>query len=113
MTDRRIEQKGSSTAGYTCFSRACATKEEDQRFRGPDDLAEIFLPPIPQILLRVPLLRKWCVRKMFPIGIYEYVLVRTRLFDKLFVDGPDRGFSQIVLLGAGMDIRTLRFKDRN
>jgi methyltransferase (TIGR00027 family) len=50
---------------------------------------------------------------MFPTGIYEYVLARTRLFDELFVDALDRGFSQVVLLGAGMDTRALRFQDRN
>ena len=113
MTERKIERKGSSTAGYTCFSRACATREQDERFRGPDHLAEIFMPPTPQILLNVPFLRKWCMRKMFPIGIHEYVLARTRLFDEAFVNTLDRGFSQIVLLGAGMDTRALRFQDRN
>jgi methyltransferase (TIGR00027 family) len=113
MTERRIERKGSSTAGYTCFSRACATKEEDERFRGPDHLAEIFLPFMPRILFSIPCLRKWCMRKMFPTGIHEYVLARTNLFDEVFVDALDRGFSQIVLLGAGMDTRALRFEDRN
>ena len=113
MTERAIERKGSSTAGYTCFSRACATREEGERARGPDHLAEIFLPLMPKILLNVPFLRKWCMRKMFPTGIHEYVLARTRLFDEVFVDGLDRGFSQIVLLGAGMDTRALRFQGRN
>ena len=92
MAERRIERKGSSTAGYTCFSRACAAREQDERFRGPDYLAEIFLPPIPQILFNVPFLRKWCMRKMFPTGIYEYVLARTNLFDEVFVDALERLF---------------------
>ena len=113
MTERTIERKGSSTAGYTCFSRACATREKDARFRGPDDLAEIFLPPIPQILLNVSFLRNWCLRKMFAPGIYEYVMARTVLFDEVFVDALERDFSQIVLLGAGMDTRALRFQDMN
>ncbi len=113
MSERTIERKGSSTAGYTCFSRACATKEEDKRFRGPDHLAEIFLPFMPRVLFSVPCLRKWLMRQMFPTGIHEYVLARTNLFDEVFVDALDRGFSQIVLLGAGMDTRALRFQDRN
>jgi methyltransferase (TIGR00027 family) len=113
MTERKIERKGSSTAGYTCFSRACATREQDERFRGPDYLAEIFMPPIPHILLNVPFLRKLCMRKMFPTGIHEYVLARTKLFDEAFVDALGRGFPQVVLLGAGMDTRALRFQDRN
>jgi methyltransferase (TIGR00027 family) len=113
MTERKIEREGSSTAGYTCFSRACATREQDERFRGPDYLAEIFLPPLPRILFSVPFLRKLCMRKLFPTGIHEYVLARTRVFDEVFVDALDRGFSQVVLLGAGMDTRALRFEDRN
>jgi methyltransferase (TIGR00027 family) len=113
MTERKIEREGSSTAGYTCFSRACATREQDERFRGPDCLAEIFMPPIPNILLNVSFLRKWCMRKTFPTGIHEYILARTRVFDEVFADALERGFSQIVLLGAGMDTRALRFQDRN
>ena len=113
MTGRKIEREGSSTAGYTCFSRACANRERDERFRGPDYLAEIFMPPIPNILLNVPLLRKLCMRKLFPTGIYEYVLARTRVFDEVFVDALERGFSQVVMLGAGMDTRALRFQNRN
>jgi methyltransferase (TIGR00027 family) len=113
MTERRIEREGSSTAGYTCFSRACATREQDEHFRGPDYLAETFLPFMPKILFSIPFLRKWLMRKMFPTGIHEYVLARTKLFDEAFVDALDRGFSQVVLLGAGMDTRALRFQDRN
>jgi methyltransferase (TIGR00027 family) len=113
MTERKIEREGSSTAGYTCFSRACATREKDERFRGPDYLAEIFMPPIPHILLNIPFLRQWCMRTMFPTGIHEYVLARTKLLDEVFVDALERGFSQVVLLGAGMDTRALRFEDRN
>ena len=113
MTERKIEREGSSTAGYTCFSRACATRERDERFRGPDYLAEIFMPPIPNVLLTVPFLRKLCMRKLFPTGIYEYVTARTGVFDEAFVDALESGFSQIVLLGAGMDTRALRFQDRN
>jgi len=113
MTERKIEREGSSTAGYTCFSRACATREQDERFRGPDYLAEIFMPPIPTILLNVSFLRKLCMRKLFPAGIYEYVTARTRVFDEAFVDALEHGFPQIVLLGAGMDTRAFRFQEKN
>jgi methyltransferase (TIGR00027 family) len=113
MAERKIEREGSSTAGYTCFSRACATREKDERFRGPDYLAEIFLPFMPQILFNVPFLRKLCMDKLFPTGIHEYVLARTRLFDEIYLDALNRGLPQIVLLGAGMDTRALRFQERN
>jgi methyltransferase (TIGR00027 family) len=113
MTERKIEREGSSTAGYTCFSRACAAREQDERFRGPDYMAEIFMPPIPYILVNVPFLRKLCMRKLFPTGIHEYVLARTRVFDEAFVDALERAFPQIVLLGAGMDTRAFRFQEMN
>lgn len=113
MAESKVERKGSSTAGYTCFSRACAAREQDERFRGPDYLAEMFMPPLPNILLNVPFLRKWCMRRMFAPGIHNYVLARTRLFDQAFEDALERGFPQIVLLGSGMDTRALRFQDCN
>jgi methyltransferase (TIGR00027 family) len=100
-------------AGYICFCRACAAKEKDKRFRGPDYLAEMFLPVIPRILYDVPFLRLWCMRRMFLPSICEYVLARTKLLDQVFVDALDRGFPQIVLLGAGMDTRPLRFQSRD
>ncbi len=109
----KLEREGSSTAGYTCFSRACATREKDERFRGPDYLAEIFMPPFAWVLLNIPFLRALCMRKMFPSGIHEYVLARTRLFDEVVANALERGFPQIVLLGAGMDTRAFRFQDRN
>jgi methyltransferase (TIGR00027 family) len=113
MTERKIERDGSITAGYTCFSRACAAREQDERLRGSDYLAEVFMPPIPNILLNVSFLRKLCMRKLFPTGIHEYVLARTKLFDHTFVKALERGFSQIVLLGAGMDTRAFRFQEKN
>jgi methyltransferase (TIGR00027 family) len=113
MTERTIDKKASNTAGYTCFSRACATREKDERFRGPDDMAEIFLPVFAKGILNVPFLRRFFMKRIAPTGIYEYVLARTKLLDAVFVDALERNFSQIVLLGAGMDTRALRFKGRN
>jgi len=50
---------------------------------------------------------------MFPPGIYEYVIARTKLMDAAFLKALEAGFPQIVLLGAGFDTRALRFADRN
>jgi len=113
MTKRTIEHKASNTAGYTCFSRACASREKDERFRGPDVLAEIFLPLGARFILGVSFLRKFFMRKIAPPGIYEYVLARTKLIDEVFIDALRNRFTQIVLLGAGFDTRALRFKSRN
>jgi len=113
MEKRTKNEKASSTAGYTCFSRACATRESDERLRGPDYMAEIFLPAFARIILNVPVLRKVFMSKVAPSGIYEYVLARTKLFDEIFLDGLARRVCQIVLLGAGMDTRALRFASKN
>lgn len=113
MAKRTIEHKASNTASYTCVSRACASREQDERFRGPDDMAEVFLPLGAKFILNVPFLRKLFMRKIAPRGIYEYVLARTKLLDEVFIDALENRFSQIVLLGAGFDTRALRFKSRN
>jgi methyltransferase (TIGR00027 family) len=113
MAKRTKEEKASNTAGYTCFSRACATREKDERYQGPDYMAEIFLPVLAKVILNVPVLRKAFMRKVAPSGIYEYVLARTKLLDEIFLDGLEKKVHQIVILGAGMDTRALRFADKN
>ncbi len=113
MTSRTIERKASNTAGYTCFSRACAAWESDERFRGPDSMAEVFLPAFAKVILHVPSLRRFFIRRIAPPGIYEYVLARTKLLDRVFMNALANHVSQIVLLGAGMDTRALRFRMKN
>lgn len=113
MTNRRIETKASRTAAYTCFSRACATREPNPYLRGPDTLAEAILPPLPRFMLDFTPLRKFLMRQMFPPGIYEYVCARTKVMDTAFLDALEARFAQIVLLGAGFDTRALRFSGNN
>lgn len=113
MEKRTKQEKASSTAGYTCFSRACATREKDERYRGPDTMAEMFLPGFAKVILNVPVLRKVFMSKVAPSGIYEYVIARTKVFDEIFLDGLARRITQIVIMGAGMDTRALRFANQN
>ena len=113
MPKRRIETQSSRTAAYTCFSRGCATREKDPRFRGPDTMAEIMFPTLARLALNVAPLRKFLMRQMFPPGIHEYVLARTKVLDVVFIDALEAHFVQIVLLGAGFDTRALRFAHKN
>jgi len=113
MPVKRIETQSSQTADYTCFSRGCATREKDPRFRGPDTMAELLFPPKAKLMLNIAPLRKLIMRKMFPPGLHEYVFVRTKVMDAAFMEALDASFSQIVLLGAGFDTRAMRFADRN
>jgi len=102
-----------STAGFTCFTRACASVEEDGRLRGTDDLAAVFLPGFARIIMKTPFLRRFFMHHIAPPGIYEYVIIRTKIFDRYFLMGLSDGIKQIVILGAGMDSRALRFAHRN
>lgn len=113
MPNRRIDTRASQTAGYTCFSRACATREKDPLLRGPDYLAEAILPLGARFMLNVTPARKFLIRKMFPPGIYEYVIARTKVMDTAFVEALEARIPQIVLLGAGFDTRALRFDHQN
>ena len=113
MPERRIETKSSQTADYTCFSRGCATREHDPRFRGPDTMAELLFPPKARLMLNIAPLRKFIMRRMFPPGMHEYVFARTKVMDAAFVEALEARFAQIVLLGAGFDTRALRFAGRN
>jgi len=76
-------------------------------------MAEIFLPAFAKVILNVPVLRKAFMSKVAPSGIYEYVLARTKLLDEIFLDGLEKKMHQIVILGAGMDTRALRFANKN
>lgn len=114
MSKRTIEKKASRTAAYTCLSRACANREKDARFRGPDNMAEVFLPFFAkQIILNVLCVRKFFMKKMAPPGIFEYVLVRTKRIDEVFCKALGENFTQVVLLGAGFDTRPMRFSKKN
>jgi methyltransferase (TIGR00027 family) len=111
MKAKRIETRTSRTASYTCFARGCATREKDPRFRGPDYLAEKMFPFGARLALNLPPVRKFLMARMFPPGLYEYVLARTKVMDAAFREALDSRAAQIVLLGAGFDTRALRFAD--
>jgi len=113
MFKKRIENRSSQTANFTCFSRGCATHEKDPRFRGPDYVAEKLFPPMAKLILNVDPLRKLFMQWMFPPGIHEYVLARTKVMDAMFLEALEKVIPQIILLGAGYDTRAIRFADRN
>lgn len=115
MTNNGVEQKPSETALFAALRRTLAHKEyKNERF-GPDDLAEVFLPPYFRFFLRFRRMREGAKNRLagfFP-GLTEYMIARTAYFDRLFVGALNAKTSQIVLLGAGYDSRALRFADAN
>jgi methyltransferase (TIGR00027 family) len=110
---RTIERKSSTTAAFTCVSRAFAAREPDEYFRGPDTISEIFLPPVAKAVIGLSFLRGLVRKYVIPKGIYEYVLARTNVFDEAFQQVLEEQFPQIVLLGAGFDTRSWRFDRKN
>jgi len=114
MNEKEKKEKNSpSTAGYICFSRACAAQERDALMRGSDNLAQIFLPTWAWVVSKIPTLRKIFIGKIAPAGIYQYVIARTKVFDESYLVALKDQFAQIVILGAGMDTRALRMAAMN
>lgn len=103
------DRRASRTAMYAAAHRYVANREADARFRGPDNLAGLFLPPRVKYFLRFDFIHRR-IRRKIP-GVYEYVCARTMFFDGLFKEALADGIGQIVLLGAGYDTRALRFAD--
>lgn len=105
-----IERNLSRTAMWTNICRAMANMEVNSRFNGPDVLAGIFISPAKKFLLSFEYIRKRIRKKLTP-GAYEYLIARTQHYDNLFRHALDEDVPQIVMLGAGYDTRSIRFKD--
>jgi methyltransferase (TIGR00027 family) len=110
---RRIESKASHTALMAAIYRFLANKEERRGFKGPDDLAYLFLPAKARFFLSFGFFRRLFKEKLHEKGpgSYEYVSARTRYFDALFMQAVKAYTPQIVFLGAGYDTRALRFRE--
>ena len=106
------EQKSpSETAVATALLRAVACFEPDEKIRGRDNLARLFLPEEKQKKLGSPSYRS-AVRAASRDGVYEYVIARTAYFDEIFANALQEAVPQIILLGAGYDSRAYRFAGR-
>ncbi len=107
-----IEEKPSRTALWTTHMRAFSTREENEEIRGRDYLAEIFLPEDQSASLRDMEKRQEVKEKYFAAGVYEYIIARTRIFDRFFKRALEEDFEQVVFLGAGYDSRPYRFREQ-
>ena len=103
-----------STAEGAAALRAAGAR--DRRLRGPDRLAERFVPGGPRVtaLVKVPVLRALAPRlaeTLMP-GSYFYELARVRHMDGLLRQELAAGARQLVILGAGLDSRAHRLAHR-
>jgi len=110
---RRIETKSSTTASIMCLVRAASYKDKRECYSGPDYVAYELVPSFFKFIIRSRWLFKVLSRQWFSKGIYEYVIARTKYFDKAFSAALLRGFDQIVIFGAGFDSRAIRFGELN
>lgn len=103
---RRIENKSSRTAAYTCTCRASSFLEKDSRLKSDDYISVQLLPRFVKVLLQLKILNLQGL--ISPKGIYPYVIARTKYFDRSFEDAIKNGIEQVVILGAGYDSRSIR-----
>ena len=108
MAGRRIEATASRTVEITCGYRAASSMEDNLLYRTDDWVAKLLLPRKLQLLFRIPFSRTLMIRMLGPRGMYEWVIARTRYVDAVFARAATRGFTQVLLLGAGFDSRAIR-----
>lgn len=112
MSDKkRIEQKSSRTASYTCMCRASSYLEKNIYFKSDDYIAVKLLPLFVKLLLKLKILN--LKGRLSPKGIYPYVIARTKYIDSIFEFAIKDGVEQVVILGAGFDSRAIRLSGQN
>ncbi len=111
IVKRRIESTTSRTAEWMCMSRAISFLEKDNCYKCDDHIAPLLLPIAIKLLVRIPPIRRFFVKKMPAEGIYEYIIARTKYIDGVFKEALAQGFDQILIFGAGFDTRALRFSN--
>ncbi len=93
------------------MSRAISSLEKENRYKSDDHIALLLLPAAIRLLIRIPSIRRFFIRKMPAKGIYEYIIARTKYIDGIFKEALAQGFDQILIFGAGFDTRALRFSN--
>ena len=106
---KRIENKSSKTAAYTCTCRASSFLETNSFLKSDDYIAVELLPRLIKYLLKLKILN--FKGKIAPKGIYPYVIARTKYIDSIFLQAKESGFDQVLIFGAGFDSRAIRLLD--
>jgi methyltransferase (TIGR00027 family) len=106
--ESRITRKASRTAQIMCFLRASSFYESESCLKTDDYIAPQLLPKWIVPVAKIKALRAAFMQHS-PPGAYEYVIARTRFIDSMVESALASGISQVVLLGAGYDSRSIRF----
>ena len=105
---KRIEEKTSRTAEYTCSSRAASYYEKNQFYHSDDYIAAQMVPWYIKPLIWNGFIRRNLLSVMAPKGAYEYVIARTKYIDSVFKQAVSEGVEQVLIFGAGFDSRSIR-----
>jgi methyltransferase (TIGR00027 family) len=96
----------SRTALSACALRAIGAQDPDPKTRNPDYLAEKFLGRKINFALEIQAIIQRPRRSFF------FITARTKHIDAILEEEIKRGVGQVVILGAGLDSRGLRFHQR-
>ena len=113
MEGKRIEREISRTAEFTCMVRAMSFYEKKHQFRSDDYIAPVLVPKFFLLLIRIGPFKYIFKHLIFPKGMYEYVVARTKFIDLIFQNAMKSRFDQILIFGAGFDSRSTRFAELN
>ena len=102
-----IDCEPSRTAMAAATLRALAANDES--IKGPDSLAELFLPEELREVLKDPVARDRAFSNRIIPGMYEFMIARTAFFDEIVTKAFLDEMPQVVFLGAGYDSRSCRF----
>lgn len=106
--ERRIENKTSRTAEFNCMIRAASFYEKRPQYKSNDYIAPKLLPKFFLPVARIGFFRNLFWSRVFPPGMYEYVIARTKFIDNIYKNAISNEFDQILLFGAGFDTRSIR-----
>ncbi len=109
---RTVDEHPSETALNVAMCRALAAIDDREAIRGPDHLAELFVPEDKRQPLRDEKARAWVINKLITPALYGYIIARTAYFDRIFERALREGIPQFVFFGAGYDTRPYRFGDK-
>jgi len=113
MEVKRIESKISRTAEFTCLIRAVSFYEKKPQYKSNDYIAPVLVPKFILPVIKIGPIKNFFKKRVFPKGMYEYVVARTKFIDSIFQYALNSCFDQILIFGAGFDSRSLRFAELN
>lgn len=108
---RRVESKTSKTAEFTCIIRYQSYLEKREQYKSDDYITLVIVNSFIKLLFKIPFVRNLFLRRIYPTGMYEYVISRTKFIDSELRKALQEGVEQILIFGAGFDSRGIRFCD--